>query len=125
MENDMSVLLSELIADAIKENDLDALRALGPCRAINQPNAEGDRPVIQCIKQDRREAFELLLEKGAYLDAEEDEPHPLVILAAAGKIQWIADKVDWWRMQANHLKIAYKRGKAPVDDGPLSFDILD
>lgn len=121
----MSVLLTELISDAIKENDLEALSMLSPCRAINQPNAEGDRPIIQCIKQNRREAFKLLLDKGAYLQDEDGTSRPIFMLAAEGKIEWIADDIDRWRMKSHHLTIAFKRGKAPVYDLPLWLNVIE
>jgi hypothetical protein len=64
MENEMSVLLPEIIACAIRENDIEVLLALDNHDAIDMPNVEGDIPLVQCIKHDRRQIFELLLDYG-------------------------------------------------------------
>ena len=61
----MSVLLPEIIACAIRENDIEVLLALDNHDAIDMPNVEGDIPLVQCIKHDRRQIFELLLDYGA------------------------------------------------------------
>lgn len=126
MENDMSVLLPELISDAIKENDLEALKAVGYCDAINTLNAENELPLNLCIKHNRREAFMILLEHGAWLRGVEDRPdvlEPLVLLARTGKIEWIINKIDWWRMDSHTLNILKQRNVISATFPTLSLSI--
>lgn len=89
----MSVLLTELIADAIKENDVDALSVLDGCDALNEPNSDGEIPLIQCIRHDRPNLFKMLLEMGANLHADGNGPQPIDCLQKARRLGWIEDRL--------------------------------
>lgn len=82
----MSLQLSELIADAIKENDFEALSVLDGCEALNEPNNDGEIPLIQCIMHNRPNLFHMLLEMGADLHGKGSHPQPIDCLAKARKL---------------------------------------
>lgn len=117
----MSMLLTELISEAIKENDLEALEALNYCSALDQPDADGNLPLVQCINHDRREAFLQLLEIGASLKPKGGGLHPLAALAKAGKLEWIMASIETWRGQARHLEVMVNRNQMPVSVRPISL----